>query len=227
MLNSLVSGLPVFPASAFLSDQAKTVCITGHREKNVIPYSGDPLYSSLTLSAVKLMLFKYLDAAYEKGYRDFISGLATGTDLWAAQHIISKKNAGFPVRLIGAMPYLRHAEYFPKEYRRILADVEEQADLLLTVCTDPNAVYKRTGPCSELYRDRNYFLVDNSSAVIAFLSEGSFASGTGQTVSYAKRKGKIICRFGIEDVHRIIAKAGTELSSVQREISFVKPDFCT
>ena len=227
MLNSLVSGLPVFPASAFLPDQAKTVCITGHREKNVIPYGSDPSYSSVTISAVKLMLFKYLDAAYEKGYRDFISGLATGTDLWAAQYIISKKNKDNSVRLIGAMPYLRHAEFFPQDYRKILAEVEEEADLLLTVSTDPKITYRRTGPCSELYRNRNHFLVDSSSAVIAFLSEGSFASGTGQTVSYAKRKGKKICRFGIEDVHRLIDRAGTELSSIKREISFLSPDFDT
>lgn len=225
MLKSLISGQPVFTADKVAPDRKKTVCITGHREKSVPSYGGNPLYRSITLAAVKLMLYRYIDMAVERGYLNFISGLAVGTDLWAAEYIVKKRKSNENIRLIGAMPYLRHAERFPPDYRRLLAEVEKESDLLVTVNGDPDIVYglpsgggKRS---TELYRERNYFMVDNSSAVIAFLSSGHSISGTAQTVNYANRSGCRVCRFGIDDVFRIIGSSGTDIRLIGREIMFL------
>lgn len=173
----------------------------------------------MTVSAVKLMLQRYIDIAAEQGYTDFISGLAIGCDLWAAEHILRKKAAGWNIRLIGAMPYLRHSERFPAEYKRLLRQVEEGADYLISVNTEPSAVYCKKGGWSSLYRDRNYFMVDNSSAVIAFLNSDTIASGTAQTVNYAYRTSRRIYRFGLEDVFSIMDSAGPDLRNISREIA--------
>ena len=81
MLFSLDSGVPVLPAQDFSGDIDTTVCFTGHRETSVIPYRNEPIYRSITLRTVQLMLCRYIDMAVESGYRSFISGLAVGTDL--------------------------------------------------------------------------------------------------------------------------------------------------
>lgn len=225
MLKSLISGMPVGSAKELATDRSRTVCITGHREKNILPYKGDPVFSDITVGAVKMMLYRYIDMAAERGYTDFISGLATGADLWAAEYLVRKKQNDPRIRLIGAMPYLRHAERFPRDYAKLLEEVERAADVLVTVNPDPDIVYGKQGGAAWLYRDRNYFMVDRSSAVIAFLNSGSFASGTSQTVNYAYRNGRLICRFGIDDVYALIDRAGTDLRSIGRETVFLNNVF--
>ena len=123
------------------------------------------------------------------------------------------------------MPYLRHAERFPRDYVTLLEYVERSADVLVTVNSDPDIVYGKHGEAAGLYRDRNYYMVDRSSAVIAFLNEGSFASGTSQTVNYAYRNGRLICRFGINDVYALIDRAGADLRSIRRETAFLNNAF--
>ena len=221
MFNSLVSGMPVRPASEFIGDRGRAVCISGHREKNILPYKGDNVYAGITVSAVKLMLYRYIDMAAEKGYTEFISGLATGTDLWAASYVLKKKQSNPDIRLIGAMPYLRHAEKFTKTYLALLEKVERGADELLTVSEVPDIAYGKHGRASELYRDRNYFMVDRSSAVIAFVNRDSFASGTVQTVNYAYKSGRLICSFGSDEIYGIMDRVGADLRKIGREIAFL------
>ena len=223
MLFSLDSGVPVLPADSREIVPSETVCFTGHRETGVIPYRKEPIYRSITLRTVQLMLFRYIDMAVESGYRSFISGLAVGTDLWAAKYVLAKKRSDSSIRLIGVMPYLRHAEHFSAEYREMLADVERGADLLLATNTDPAAVYGKSGENTspDLYRVRNYFMVDNAAAVISYFNEGSFKSGTYQTLNYAVRQGLKIRRFGLEDVYALIDECGPDIDSIRRKLVFM------
>ena len=223
MLFSLDSGVPVLPADDAEIDSAGTVCFTGHRENSVIPYRKDPIYRNITLRTVQLMLFRYIDMAVESGYRSFISGLAAGTDLWAAKYVLAKKNSDSSIHLIGVMPFLRHAERFTSQYKDILADVERGADLLLATNTDPQAVYGKSGENAspELYKVRNYFMADHASAVISYFNEGSFKSGTYQTLNYAVRKGLKIRRFGLEDVYALIDECGPDIEIIRRKLVFM------
>lgn len=225
MLTSLISGREVIAPDDFQCDTSATLCITGHREKNIEPYRSEHIYMNMTTAAVKLMLYRFIDMAAERGYTNFISGLATGADLWAAEYILEKKKYIPSLRLIGAMPYLRHAENFPSQYRKLLLNVENSADELVSVCTDPGAFYSKTAAGKNLYRDRNYFMVDHSSAVIAFLNKGSPFSGTSQTVNYACRQGRRVCRFGIDDVYRIIDNCGTDIRKIKRGMAFLENEF--
>lgn len=228
MLTSRISGREVLPVSELETVTAKTVCITGHREKYISPYQKNPLYRSMTVSAVKLMLYKYIDMAVADGYTGFISGLATGTDLWAAEYIIKKRRSNNDIHLFGVMPFLRHADGFSTEYKEILRNAELEADGLYTSCDSPEAVYgKKNGGNSlaNLYRDRNYSMVDRSGAVIAFLNSESFSSGTAQTVNYARRCGRKVCRFSTDDIFRIMDEAGTDILSIGKHIVFLDDPF--
>ena len=229
MLFSIDSGVPVLPSDEIVTDRADTVCFTGHRENSVLPYRGDPIYSSITLRTVQLMLFRYIDMAVESGYRSFISGLAEGTDLWAAKYILGKKHSDSSIRLIGVMPYLRHAERFSPRYKELLCDVERGADMLLTTNTDPDVVYGKSrsegNTSPDLYRVRNYFMADNASAVISYFNEGSFKSGTSQTLNYAVRQGLKIRRFGLEEAYGIIDECGPDIEGIRRKLVFMENVF--
>lgn len=229
MLHSLISNVPVYSADKVAPERNRTVCITGHREKSIPSYLNNPIYRNITIASVKLMLYRYIDMAAESGYENFISGLAVGIDLWAAEYIIKKKKTNKKLCLIGAMPYLRHAERFPKFYREMLADVEKNADYLVTVNDNPSITYGSSSLGAnfsrDLYRNRNYYMVDNSSAVIAFLNSNSNFSGTSQTVNYARRTGCNVKSFGIDDLFDIITSAGPDIRQIGREISFLSNVF--
>ncbi|MCM1007157.1 MAG: SLOG family protein [Ruminococcus flavefaciens] len=225
MLKSIDSGLPVLMPDEFGPNTDKTLCISGHREKSIIPYQHNKIYSALTISAVKLMLYRYIDMAIERGFENFISGLATGIDLWAAEYIIKKKQSNSNITLIGVMPYLRHAEVFPADYKKLLKYVEKNSDILISTNSDPEIIYKKTSPEKYLYRDRNYYMVDRSSAIIAFLNNNSSYTGTRQTVSYGYKTGRRICRFSIEDIFKIIDECGTDIRNIRRHIAFLENTF--
>ena len=217
---SLDSGLPVILPDEVSLPQDKTICISGHREKSIRPYKGMSVYQPITTAAVRLMLYRYIDMAAAHGYEWFISGLATGTDLWAAEYILKKKANNGNIHLVGAMPYLRHSERFPADSKKLLKEVENGCDVLICVAPDPSIVYNK-GAGKNLYRDRNFFMVDRSLAVIAFLNEGEGFSGTQQTVNYAYRFGKVICRFSMDDVYHLMDEHGIDIRLLSREITFM------
>jgi len=229
MLFSLDSGVQVLSADEIDADTERAVCFTGHRESSIIPYGNNPLYRNITVRTVQLMLFRYIDMAIEQGHRDFISGLAIGTDLWAAKYVLSKKHSDSRVRLIGVMPYIRHAERFSPSYKELLAEVERNADQLLTTNTDADVVYgKHRGTANtspELYKVRNYFMVDHAASVISFFNECSFKSGTFQTLNYAVREGRKIRRFGLDDVYALIDECGPDIESIRRKLTFMENVF--
>lgn len=221
MLFSLNSGMPVCTSLPDTHDIRRTVCFTGHREKSIEPFENNPLYSTITVSAVKLMLYRCIDLAVNEGYNCFISGLATGTDLWAAEYVVKKKLSGKKLTLIGVLPYLRHAERFPSDYKLLLQDVEKNSDLLVVTNDSPNIAYGKgkinTSP--SLYRDRNYFMVDNSSAVISFFNSGQSISGTYQTLAYAEKRGRTIHRFSLDDVFDVMNEVGADIRRIGRKIA--------
>lgn len=182
----------------------------------------NPDFKEATVNAVKLLLYKFIDVAAECGYTNFISGLAMGTDLWAAEYILHKKATNNSLKLIGAMPYLRHAELFPSSYRELLRKTELGADRLICVNSNPDIIFSRKGKGSELYRERNYFMVDNASAVIAFFNSGESFSGTAQTLNYARRQDKKICRFGLDDVYSLMSSAITNTDNIWRNTAIIE-----
>lgn len=222
---SLVSGVSLYSPDDFDYDIKTSLCITGHRESAVYTSLNDDTDRRLAVSAVKMMLYRYIDMACEAGYRTFLTGLAVGTDLWASEYILRKKRRDSRISLVGVIPYLRHAEYFPSVYRSILRTTELNADKVICMNSDPQTVYNKSTKNKGLYRLRNYYMIDHSSAVIAFLNRDRFASGTRQTVLYAEKSGVEVYSFGMEEIMNVIMKSDGKMESVAREISFMRSRF--
>ena len=138
----------------------RTCCFTGHRPEKI----ADPDF-------VKARLRETILSALKDGYTDFISGMARGVDLWAAEAVLSLRGEGRPVRLICAYPFPGHsAESLP---------VSEKADEVYDICP----TFFKAG-----FHLRNRWMVDRSGAVIAVFN-GS-RGGTKLTVDYALSLGR-------------------------------------
>jgi len=192
----------------FITDKSTTLCFTGHRERSIPVYQGDEKYRQLTYNTVEFLLSRYIDSAVERGYRTFISGFAEGFDLWAAEYVLKLKQKGAAVRLVGAIPFHRHADRFSYENKQLLSRVTQNAEMLISVCGDPNMRYSPKPvfnfQSNTLYKDRNYFMVDNSSALIGFCE--NYASGTGQTVNYARKCGLDVVTYNSAEVFEFLDK---------------------
>lgn len=220
MIKFLTSGREFIFPEQFSVDKSTALCFTGHREKNIPPYNELYKYKNLTLEALKLLMSRYIDIAIECGYTSFISGFAEGFDLWAAHHVIKRKNDGAGISLIGAVPYLHHADRFSSISLALLKEAELHADELVLICPNPDAVYSfspiSSNQSKTLYRDRNYFMADHSSAVIAFINENLKWSGTLQTLNYSKKNNLKICRFGLKEVYSLIEQGNFNLSEISK-----------
>lgn len=143
-------------------------CFTGHR----------PYKLNCTEQEAKYLLERAIDEAIKNGYVTFITGMALGVDIWAAEILIEKKKHSDAIRLICAVPHpgfeRNRSEYEVKRYKNII----QNADYVKIV---------NDGYFSGCYQVRNEYMVDRSSLVIAMWN--GTASGTKNTIDYADRKG--------------------------------------
>lgn len=143
-------------------------CFTGHRP-NKLDYSE---------SEIKLLLETAIDNAISDGYVTFITGMAEGVDIWAAEIVLKKKKENKDLHLICAVPHpefkKRRSRYEIERYENII----KNADYVTTISDN----YYRA-----CYQKRNVWMVDHSSLVIAVFN--GTASGTKNTVDYARKVG--------------------------------------
>ena len=143
-------------------------CFTGHR----------PNKMNLTESNIKPLLEQAIDDAIANGCVTFITGMAQGTDIWAAEIVIAKKKNNENLHLICALPHPGFENRRSKTEKERFNSIIANADLVKMV----NDHYF-TG----CYQVRNEWMVDRSNLVIAVFNGSK--SGTKNTVEYAKRKG--------------------------------------
>ena len=151
-------------------------CFTGHR----------PDKMELGEKEIKPLLEKAIDDAIADGYVTFITGMAMGTDIWAAEIVLERKKRNNELHLICALPHpgfeSRRSMTEKMRFNKIIkkADlVKEINDHFFTGC----------------YQVRNEWMVDRSNLVIAVFNGQK--SGTKNTVDYAKRGG--ICVMYVLD----------------------------
>ncbi len=144
----------------------KTACVTGHR-KIEKEFNLEKLADAFIL-------------AIEKGITNFLVGMAVGFDMVCFK-VLEKLREIYPIKLIACIPCIDQPKKF-SEYEKITYyNLIDRADEKVYVSKE----YKKN--CMNL---RNFYMVDNSKLVIAYLKEEK--GGTFNTVSYAKRKGKEI-----------------------------------
>ncbi|MBO5343291.1 MAG: DUF1273 family protein [Ruminococcus sp.] len=225
MFYSELTGMPVYHTDEVCIRKETAVCVTGHRTKSIKPYRDNPENFGITCYAAKLMLDRYISIVMKKGYTTLLSGLAEGTDLWAAERVLFHKRYEKERRLIGVMPYMSHFNGFKANNIELLRLVERHADMLVTTCNNVNMTYgRKQTPLTDptIYKKRNYYMVDNSAVVIAFYNESNPRSGTGQTVRYARQLGHLVLCFDNDDIHRLLDRAGLDKMAIYNELKKLK-----
>ena len=143
-------------------------CFTGHRPEKLQRPEWE----------IRVDLEREIRKAVCDGLNVFISGMARGIDIDAAEIVLQLRAEGYPVRLICASPYpgFEHSwsNLWQTRYGAVIAD----ADLVRYICPQ----YRRG--CFQI---RNEWLVDHSSRVIAVFN--GRPSGTKNTIDYALRQG--------------------------------------
>ncbi len=142
-------------------DREHTVAFTGHRD-----------YKCEAESELRITI----RALYERGYRRFLSGMARGFDMAAAEAVVALRGELRDIELVAVVPFRSHSSSLNYEERRRYDAIIAAADRVVTL----DAEYS---PRS--YHRRNDFLVDNSSYLVAYF-DGS-KGGTQYTVTRAHR----------------------------------------
>ena len=141
-------------------------CFTGHRPEK-LKIAEDEVIKSLK---------KEIRTAIADGFQTYISGVARGIDLWAAEIVLDFRDEGVSIRLICASPYKGFESRWSREWQERYRRVMERADLVRFICPR----YSR-----DCFQRRNEWMVDHSARVIAAYNGGS--GGTRNTVEYAMR----------------------------------------
>lgn len=141
-------------------------CFTGHRPERLGMPETEAIFG----------LKKEIRAAIADGFQTFISGMARGVDLWAAEIVLALRDEGVAVRLICASPYRGFESRWSREWQERYCRVMERADLVRFICP---------GYSGDCFQRRNQWMVDHSARVIAVCN--GQPSGTQNTIDYARR----------------------------------------
>lgn len=126
-------------------------------------------------------LSRTLESLYARGFRTFLSGMAAGFDLAAAEAVLALRARYPDVRLVVTIPFPEQAARFPAARRRIYEEVLARAD---------GAELIAPAYHQGCYARRNDFLVDHAAVVVAWY-DGS-PGGTRYTLERARRRGREI-----------------------------------
>lgn len=144
-------------------------CFTGHRPDKL----------NISEKAVIRALEKEIRIAIQDGYNVFLTGMAMGVDLWAAEIVIRlRKKEKLPLKLIAASPFEGFEQRWPVAWQKRYNAVMAEADLIRFI-----------SPCyhRDCFQDRNIFMVNHASRVIAVYNGEK--GGTKNTIDYAIRNG--------------------------------------
>ena len=156
----------------------KACAFTGHRPEK-LPFGDnekDPRCEQL-----KQKLFCEILRMTREGVTTFITGMAKGVDIWAAEIVLSLRET-LPdrnIQLLAIVPYDRQALSWSIGERARYEKVLDKADKVEYISHD---YY------NGCLQKRNRYMVDNATHLIAVYDENQ-GGGTKYTVDYARKKG--------------------------------------
>lgn len=151
----------------------KTCCFTGHRP-NKLPWGKDENQSCCRRFKFELRDILERKIRYEK-YSHFITGMAMGIDMIAAEMIIKLKKK-HNITLEAAIPCEEQYRGWFKPYVDRYKAILEQCDKI---------TYIKKHYTLDCMKKRNQYMVNSSDLVIAVWNKDPH-SGTAQTINYAK-----------------------------------------
>lgn len=143
-------------------------CFTGHRPEKL----------QQTEIEICRGLEREIREAMDSGIHVFITGMARGVDIWAAEIVLRLRNEGQNVKLICASPYKGFECGWSHDWQQRYNAVLRSADLVRFI----GPGYSRA--CFQI---RNEWMVDHSALVIAVFN--GQPGGTKNTIDYARQKG--------------------------------------
>ena len=149
--------------------EAATAAFTGHR-----------WYDSSRKHSVRKKIEECVREAYRNGITNFISGMAIGFDLLAAEVVLSLRHECPAITLTAVLPFREQASRFNELNRCRYYKCLSQADDIVILSNDYTA---------KCYLERDRFMVEHSSLLIACY-DGRNRGGTFWTVNFAARTGK-------------------------------------
>ena len=146
-------------------------CFTGHRPEKL----------NCTENEAVALLTDHIRKAYSLGYTTFISGMARGIDIWAAEIVLGEKKVHPDIRLICALPHPDFEKRWNAQWQQRYSSILQKADLIKTIC-----------PAFSMgaYQKRNIWMVNHSALVLAFFNGES--GGTANTIQYAQKQGMCV-----------------------------------
>lgn len=151
-------------------------CFTGHRPQMLKRQEDD----------IKVDLENSILKAISEGYTTFISGMAYGVDIWAAEIVVRLKKSNPGLHLVAAIPFPGFDEAWEEDWRIRYRFLLSQAEYVKVM----EPAYSK-----EAYQERNEWMVNHSAKVIAIYN--GQPSGTRNTIRYAMLcKVPVLCLCG-------------------------------
>ena len=151
-----------------------TCCFTGHRPEKL----------NCPAEIVIEKVCNAIEDAFSDGFTEYITGMAGGIDIWAAEAVLELRKEFPQIRLICAIPFegfeRSWEDHWKKRYQEILSSSDE-------------IYYISEGYDRGSYQKRNEWMIDHASMVIAGYTGA--AGGTKNTLEYAKKQPEYTIRY--------------------------------
>ena len=157
----------------------KCCAFTGHRPQK-FPWGYDE--TDPRCVALKKALTEQIAKLMEAGYTDFFSGMAEGTDTWAALAVLALKKENPALKLHCVLPCPGQADWWSASARELYFSILEQADEIVYVSREYS---------EDCMLERNRYLVNHADCLLAVYN-GERRGGTAMTVRYAQKLGRKI-----------------------------------
>ena len=151
-----------------------TCCFTGPRPSK-LPMNGNEF--SPEIIALKTNLRAAIIDFYDEGFRFFISGMAEGFDLFAAEIVLELKSELEGIALIAALPYSEAPKRHSLKTVKRMENVLSKEDAVISLSE------KYFSGCEHR---RNIYTVDNSTGIIGYYN--GLSGGTAHCWNYAAEK---------------------------------------
>ncbi len=150
-----------------------TLCFAGHRPV-ALPKGG-------ALAYLQQVMQEGIEYAIAQGYTHFMTGLADGVDLMAADLVLLAKRQDERIQLIGVSPCENYEEFFRLRHYNLawLRSIQLHLDM--------HIIMPGSHRDARVFVKRNHFMVEHASAILGVV--GKPKSGSQATITYAKQLG--------------------------------------
>lgn len=161
-----------------MTPNLKSVAFTGHRTFKMQRGAPSLFDRPESPQALRERLSHLLRGLIEQGYTRFLSGMAEGFDLLAAEAVLALRVEYPNIQLVAVIPFAGQAQHFAPEVRKRYQAVLEQANQTITLSQHYS---------TDCFHRRNDYLVEQADLLVAYYN--GTQGGTAYTVRLANRHG--------------------------------------